>query len=91
MKSYEIHNLTTGELLVDNLAFDDMPELYGAYLEFYPYDDIIVCCREIRLSVTCARIIHHNDNEVRRQKFYAEWLTLMDELSISGNISYGGA
>lgn len=87
MKNYEIYNLTTGELLADNLTFDDMPELFGAYMEFYPNDNIIVCYREIKISVTCARILNRNENEIKRNNFYSEWLTFMDELFIMGNVN----
>lgn len=89
MQTYEIYNLTTSELLADNLTFDDMPELYGAYLDFYPNDDIIVCCREVKITVTYARII--NQSNINRKQFNSEWLALMDELFVMGNISYGGA
>lgn len=84
MKTYEIYNLTTGEILADNLSFDDMPELFGAYLNFYPEDDIIVCCREVKISVTCARIV--NQDELNRRAFYNEWFNLVDELFALGNI-----
>ena len=85
MKTYEIYNLTTGELLADNLNFDDMPELYGAYLNFYPNDNIVVCCREVKVTVTCARIV--KSENVSRNKFYAEWFNLMDELFEIGNLN----
>lgn len=85
MKTYEIYNLTTGELLADNLNFDDMPELYGAYLNFYPNDNIVVCCREVKVTVTCARIVQNKD--IRKNKFYAEWFNLMDELFEIGNLN----
>lgn len=84
MKTYEIYNLTTGEILVDNLSFDDMPELFGAYMEFYPEDDIVVCCREVKITVTHARLVDRE--EINRQKFYSEWFGLMDELLTMDNI-----
>ena len=85
MKTYEIYNLTTGELLADNLHFDDMPELFGAYMDFYPEDDIIVCCRETKISVACARIVDRE--ELNRREFTSEWLSLMDEIVAMGNFS----
>lgn len=84
MKTYEIYNLTTGEILADNLSFDDMPELFGAYMDFYPEDDIIVCCREIKISVACARVVDRED--INRKNFYSEWFGLMDELLAIDNI-----
>ena len=84
MKKYEIYNLTTGEILADNLNFDDMPELFGAYMDFYPEDNIIVCCRETKISVACARIVDRE--EINRNNFYSEWFGLMDELLAMDNI-----
>ena len=84
MKTYEIWNLTTGELLVDNLDFDDMPELYGAYINFYPDDDIVVCCREIKLTVIRERI--SNREPSRYKRFINEWFDFIDELFRMGNV-----
>ena len=86
MKTYEIYNLSTGEILADNLRFDDMPELFGAYMDFYPNDDIIVCCRETKITVTCARVVDRD--ELDRKTFYSEWFNLVDELFAMGNIRY---
>ena len=85
MKKYEIYNLTTKEILADNLDFEDMPELFGAYVEFYPEDDIIVCCRETKISVTCARIVDRE--EINRREFNSEWFAFMDEIVAIGNFS----
>ena len=84
MKTYEIWNLTTKELLVDNLEFEDMPELYGAYLEFYPNDNIVVLCRETKLTVICERIASREPS--RRKRFMTEWLNFIDELLKIENI-----
>jgi hypothetical protein len=84
MKRYEIYNLTTGEILADNLTFEDMPELFGAYMEFYPEAEIIVCCRETKITVTCAKFVDRE--ETNRKRFYAEWFNLMDELLVMDNI-----
>lgn len=84
MKKYEIYNLTTKEVLADNLDFEDMPELFGAYMEFYPKDNIIVCCRETKITLVQARMIQKE--ETARKEFYAEWFNLMDELLIIDNI-----
>lgn len=85
MKKYELYNLTTGEILADNLNFDDMPELLGAYMEFYPEDDIIVCCRETKITVTCAKMVDRE--EINRREFHSEWLEFMDEIVAIGNFS----
>ena len=45
MNTYEIHNITTGEILVDNLSFDDMAEQLQIYIEFYSTDEIVSCYR----------------------------------------------
>ena len=42
-KVYEIHDLTTHELLSNNLRFEDLPELIGAYQDFYPTHNIVAC------------------------------------------------
>lgn len=84
MKTYELYNLTTGEILADNLTFDEVPELFGAYAEFYPDCEIIVCYREKTIVRTCAKVV--NSEEINRKNFYAEWFSLMDELLAMDNI-----
>ena len=84
MKTYEIWNLTTGELLVDNLEFEDMPELFGAYLDFYPDDNIVVCCREVKLTVIRERITNREPS--RKKQFRNEWFNFIDELMTMENI-----
>lgn len=74
-KLYEIHDLTTNEILADNLNFDDMPELLGAYQEFYPNHEIIPCYRNY---------IQHNGyttNTQKRKAFRMQWLELITENS----------
>ena len=84
MKTYEIYNLTTNELLADNLEFDDVPELFGAYAEFYPDHELIVCVRNMQITTTCAKVVSKDD--VHRREFYSEWFGLMDELIRMDNI-----
>ena len=84
MKKYEIYNLTTKEILVDNLDFEDVPELFLAYMEFYPENEIIVVFKEIKKTTAFAKIV--DANEVKRKEFYSEWFSLMDELIFYGNI-----
>jgi len=69
-KLYEIHDLTTNEILADNLDFEDIPELLGAYADFYPTHEIIACCRN-----------HNNIYKIKSKKdsFKAEWFNLIEE------------
>jgi hypothetical protein len=84
MKTYEIYNLTTGEILADNLAFDEVPELFEAYASFYPDHEIIACCRDLTIVKVHARVL--KTEEVNRNNFMAEWFDLMDELFALGNV-----
>lgn len=77
MKTYEIHNLTTKELLVDNLTFDDIPELFEAYQNFYPNNEIAVFRRidgYIKLSKYYLKANLH-----KQQDFKVEWFDLIEE------------
>lgn len=80
-KVYEIHDLTTHELLSDNLRFEDLPELIGAYQNFYPTHNIVACYREE------SRVIPIKDNYVSEYKSYLvnlfEEYTLMDNMEWS--------
>ena len=58
--------------------------MVGAYLEFYPDDNIIVCCREVKLTVIRKRIANREPS--RRKKFRNEWFNLMDELLTMDNV-----
>lgn len=83
MKIYEIHDLTTGEILADNLIFDEVPELFGAYFDFYIDHEIIACYRTT--SITGGyKII--NIDEIMANNFKAEWLNLIEELTNLGNL-----
>lgn len=85
MKKYDVYNLTTGELLAYDLVFDDVPELVGAYADFFPDNEIIAVesGKEINLK-TCVKLV--DTEEVNRKKFYSEWFDLMDELLAIDNI-----
>lgn len=85
MKKYELYNLTTRELLADNLTFEEVPELFQAYVEFFPENEIIVCYREKTIVRPSARVV--DPYEVDRNNFRAEWFNLMDELFAMGNIN----
>ena len=43
MKVYEIHNLTTNEVVAYDLSFNDVPELIGAYMDFFPEYEFVAC------------------------------------------------
>lgn len=70
-KLYEIHDLTTAEILADNLNFEDMPELLGAYADFYPTHEIIACYRNCNND--CKKIVS------KRADFKVEWFNLLEE------------
>lgn len=84
MKKYELYNLTTGEILADNLTFEEVPELFEAYANFFPDHEIIACCREKTIVRVNAKVLSSED--VARNKFMGEWLDFMDELFNMGNI-----
>lgn len=83
MKTYEIHNLTTGEILADNITFDEIPELFEAYSSFYVDCEIIACYRDTHIK-RCNKFL--DINTITRNAFYSEWLNLIDELYSLGNI-----
>ena len=68
---FEIHDLTTSEILSDNLFFDDMSELLGAYQELYPTHEIVACYRADKI-ITKLKITNQND-------FFTNWLALIEE------------
>lgn len=84
MKKYELYNLTTGEILADNLTFEEVPELFEAYANFFQDHEIIACCRDLTIVRVHTRVI--NSEEMRRRNFYVEWLNLMEELLAMDNI-----
>lgn len=85
MKTYELYNLTTGEILADNLTFEEVPELFEAYANFFPEDEIVACYRENKMVRAQARVI--NRDEMARNKFMVEWFDLMEEIMSMGNIN----
>ena len=76
MNNCEIHDLTTNEILADGLFFDDLPELFKAYTEFYPNHEIVACERDEEdiLYPICA-----NKKLSRRVEFETQWLMLVSE------------
>lgn len=79
-KTYEIHDLTTHELLSDNLRFEDLPELIGAYQDFYPTHNIVACYREE------ARIVPISTPYVNEYKNYL--VNLFEEYALMGNMEW---
>ena len=70
--TFEIHDITTNEVLANNLPFDDLPELMTAYQLFYPTHRIEAVYRE----TTVTERVHH----LPRQQFKADWFELLDEI-----------
>ena len=69
--AYEIHDLTTNEILVDNLNFKEVSELFDAYTILYPTHEIEACYR----SDSCIYQIKTS----RQDDFKAEWFALVEE------------
>ena len=70
--TFEIHNLTTNELLADNLNFNDMPELLNAYQQFYPKHRIEACYRVVKVT--------EHIRYIPRQQFKLDWFDLLDNI-----------
>lgn len=69
---FEVHNVTTGDLLCDNVPFEDIPELLIAYKLLYPRHQIEVCYRE----VTITERVHY----VPREEFTHDWFEMLDDI-----------
>ena len=72
MKCFEIHDLTTNEVLADNLEFKEIPKLVGAYTDLYPTHEIIVYNRTDN-AIKTKRM------SARYANFKSEWLTFIEE------------
>lgn len=48
--TFEIHDITTNEVLSNNLCFDDLPELLYAYQTILPTHRIEACYRETTIT-----------------------------------------
>ena len=76
-KTYEIWNVDTHEVLVDNLTFDEVAEQFPAYQQFYNVP-IIACYQE------------HNDAPkhtiTRAEEYRNTWMHYLGELYSMGNI-----
>ena len=76
MNNCEIHDLTTKEILADGLFFDDLPELFQAYTEFYPDHEIVACERD---EEDILYPVYANKKLSRRVEFQTQWLMLVSE------------
>lgn len=68
---FEIHDLTTSEILSDGLFFDDMSELLGAYQELYPAHEVVCCCRLDKVN----KPVHQSQQD----EFLTNWFNFVDE------------
>lgn len=69
---FEIHDVTTREMLCDNVNFDDIPELLKAYEYFYPNHQIEVCYRKY---IATERVRH-----IPRAEFKNDWYNMIDDI-----------
>lgn len=74
--TFEIHH-TNGEILADNLSFDDVPILFQAYQDWYGQGLVIACYRPSNKK------FHPKS---RADEFYEEWLGFIDHLITLDNI-----
>ena len=72
MKCFEIHDVTTNEVLADNLEFKEIPKLVGAYTDLYPTHEITVYNRT-------DNAIQTRHMSTRYANFKSEWLTFIEE------------
>lgn len=79
MKNFEIHDLTTNEILANNLNFEEVPELFKAYMDFYPNHEIVFCER-IENDIVIS--IHANRKISNKTEFQTQWFML-----VTSNIS----
>ena len=74
--TFEIHH-TNGEILADNLTFDDLPILFQAYQEWYGVGSVLSCYRPWNKTFY---------PKSRSEEFYEEWLGFIDHLITLDNI-----
>lgn len=79
MKNFEIHDLTTNEILADNLDFEEVPELFKAYADFYSNHEIVFCER-IEDDIVIPICTKKNFNT--KAEFMTQWFML-----VASNIS----
>jgi hypothetical protein len=79
-KEFEIYLLTTGELLVDKLTFNQVPELFGAYEDLYGENTVTVICREFKHPLTI-------NTRSKSKEYKNAWIEYFGELQLIGNLT----
>lgn len=74
--TYEIWDVDTEEVLVDNLSFEEAAVQSAVYQEFYG-DGVFVAVRESR------RTVSHN---TYADEFKTAWISYFEELQAMGNL-----
>ena len=79
MTNFEIHDLTTDEIIADNVSFDAIPELFEAYRNYYPDHDLTVVSRIERpiKKYSNATVLHTKSY----YDFRSQWLDMIEENS----------
>ena len=78
-KTYEIWDLDTNEVLVDNLTFSEAAEQCKVYEDFFG-NGIAVAIREMRE-------IKQRQHTSAEQEFKAAWINYFAELQAMGNLN----
>lgn len=68
---FEIHDTTTNEVLADNLAFDEVPELFLAYTLLYSTHNVVACSRKVEVDK------HHLSY---REEFKTQWFDMIEDI-----------
>ena len=76
--TYEIWDVNTNEILVDNLDFADMAEQFAVYQNFYGPEAVIPCSR------TYNRTTKFN---TYAQEYKDAWIRYFGELQEMGNLA----
>ena len=75
--TYEIWDINTNDILVDNLSFDDAVEQSAIYQEFFG-DTVCVAFRESRKVHT---------HKTPAQEYKQAWISYFGELQAMGNLN----
>lgn len=79
MRVFEIHDLTTGEILADNLTFNEVPELFEAYAKFYRNHELMTFFKELQPIKSWNKAYKLSSNNYH--DFKAQWLDMAEEIS----------
>lgn len=74
--TYEIWDVDTNEVLVDNLSFDEAAEQFAVYQKFFD-DGVFVAVRETR---------HKHIHRTPAQEYKVAWINYFAELQAMGNL-----